>query len=226
MANVNDLLHSSSVRHAHHLEGYKKLLAKQAWELVNDSYRESISRLAFMADYGSETGRTLREVFSREQTEQYIEWSKGIIHQGYANFELWYTSEMRDFSEFEAAWQIASIDAAANGRVLPTPSEVDPEAIPDPTPRGVVIASVVAVPTAQDLWTAAAAKPMMGTTMEEAFMRLDADAQANYERAIRQSWVEAWTLPQTMQSLRGTAKAVWDMTSSGVTMNRGWPCSG
>lgn len=205
MAEVNDLLHSSSVRHAHHLEGYKKLLARQAWELVNDSYRDAISRLAFMSDYGSAPGRQMRQVMNREQTENYIAWATELIRGGYAQFETWFTSEMRDFSEFEATWEVASIQAAANGRVLPTPSEVDPEDIPEPTPRGVAVATVVAVPTAQDLWTAVATRPMAGTTLEEAFLRLDTEAQARFERTMRQSWVENWTLQQTMQTLRGTS---------------------
>ena len=205
MATVNDLLHSSSVRHAHHLEGYKRLLAKQAWELVNDSYAEAIARLAFMADFGSAPGRQLREVMNRGQTEDYIAWSQEVIRQGYAEFEAWFIAEMEGLAEFEAQWQVASIDAAANGRVLPTPSEVDPDEIPEVTPRGVVVVAATSVPTAQELWTAVATRPMAGTTLEESFQRLDFEAQQRYERAIRQSWVEGWTMQQTMQRLRGTA---------------------
>ena len=205
MADINELLQSSTIRHSQHIEGYKRLLSRQAWELVNNSYREAISRLAFMTDYGSTPGRQLREVWTREQTEQYITWSKEVIRRGYAEFEAWFVDEMKDFSEFEAAWNVAAIDAAANNRVLPTPTEFDPDDIPEPIPRGVAVTLATSVPAAQDLWSAVATRPMMGTTMEEAFLRLDTDTQARYERAIRQSWVEGWTLQQTMQSLRGTA---------------------
>ena len=163
-----------------------------------------------MVDYGSNNGRQMREVVDREQLEQYLTWARQRLDTGYAEFERWFTREMQDFSQFEATWQVASIQAAANGRVMPdiTSGNVgDIDEVPEPTPRGVAVALATSVPAAQDLWVAVSTRPFQGATLEEYFNRLDVDSKARYEQAIRQSWVENWTLQQTMQSLRGTSTA-------------------
>ena len=207
MATANELLLSSSVRHMHHLEGYKRLLAQEAWVMLQESYRDAISRLAFITDASSAPGRQLREVMTRQQVEQYVQWADQTLAQGYDEFERWFTTEMQDFSQFEAQWQAASIRSAANGRVMPEDrGDVDIDDIPEPSPRGVVVALAVGAPTAQELWVAVSTRPFGGTTLEESFQKLDTDARNRYERAIRQSWIEGWTLQQTMQSLRGTAR--------------------
>lgn len=178
MPTVNELLQDAAIEHAIDLQRYSAAAVAKIIALLNRADADLAAQLAVALELLEGTP------YSTERIAASLASVDDLIRQVYAQMGVELAAELLSLTEFEAAFQAASITNA-----LPS---IVAEAV-----------SVVAVDAGQ-VYAAAMARPFQGTLLREALAKLDDDKRKRIREAVRIGFVEGQTTDQIIRRLRGT----------------------
>lgn len=178
MPTVNEALQDAAIEHAIDLQRYSAAAVAKIIALLNRADADLAAQLAVALELLEGTP------YSTERIAASLASVDDLIRQVYAQMGVELAAELLSLTEFEAAFQVASITNA-----LPT---IVAEAV-----------SVVAVDVGQ-AYAAAMARPFQGTLLREALAKLDDDKRKRIREAVRLGFVEGQTTDQIIRRLRGT----------------------
>lgn len=174
MASVNDLLVDEAIRHQVDLAKHSNQTVKRMMAVLN----RSDDRL--YAELSAALERMDAQSFTVERLESLLGSVRAINSQAYAEVGQELRQELRDFVEYEAAYQRQALVAIV--------------------PVQVHVASV----SAEVVYAAALSRPFQGVVLQGALADLEAGKAKLIRRAIAQGFTEGKTTDAIIREIRGT----------------------
>lgn len=174
MATVNDALLEESIRHQVYLAQHSNAVVRKIIALLNRS------DVRLYAELSAALERMDPASFTVERLESLLGSVRGLNAQAYSQLSLELRQELRDFTDYEAAYQRQSIVALVPAQV-----------------------SVAAV-SGEAVFAAAVARPFQGVLLQGALADLEAGKAKLIRRAIAQGFAEGRTSDQIIREIRGT----------------------
>lgn len=173
---VNDLLLDESIRHQIDLARYSNGVVRRMIAILNRSDSKIFAELA------AALTRLDPESFTVERLESMLGSTRALNSQAYSQIERELRSELRDFVEYEAAYQTKAIVSVV--------------------PAQIHVASV----TAETVYAAALARPFQGHLLKGILSDMDAGRARKIRQAIAHGFTEGRTTDQIIREIRGSRK--------------------
>lgn len=174
MTSANELLLSYSIEHSVHLAQYSNYVVARILKTLNKSDQNLFAALVEALD------RMDSDSFTVERLESLLGSVRAINAMAYAQLGAELTQELRDFVEYEAAFQRQVMLS-----VLP------------------VQVNVAAV-SVEQVYSAAMSRPFQGRLLRGWLDDLPKDRAAKIRQTVAQGFVESRTTAQIVRELRGT----------------------
>lgn len=174
MDSANDLLFDEAIRHQINLNKYSTSLVHRMIAVLNRADARLFAELAFRLQDMTAAN------FTAERLESMLGSVRAMNAQAYAQLERDLRQELRDFVDYEAAYQHKALFTA--------------------TPVQVHIAAV----SAEQVYTAALARPFQGVLLKGVLADLEAGRAKKIRQTIAQGYAENKTTDQIIRELRGT----------------------
>jgi len=174
MASVNEALLDEAIAHQIDLARYSNAVVQRIIGVLNRSDKRLLAELTNALD------RLPATSFTVERLEAMLGSVRALNSQAYAQVGKELRQELQDFVAYEASFQSKMLES-----VLP------------------VQVSVAAI-TAQQVYTAAMARPFQGALLNGFLADLEADKAKRIRMTVAQGYVEGRTTDQIVRDLRGT----------------------
>lgn len=187
MTSVNDLLLDAAIQHQIDLGRYETNIVRRMVAVLNRADARLFAELAAKLETMDSAS------FSIERLESMLGSVRMINAQAYAQIGQELRQELRDFVDYETSYQRQVLV-----NVLPVQVHV-------------------AAVAAEQVYTAALARPFQGTLLREVLADLEAGKAKKIRQAVAQGFVEGRTTDQIIRDLRGTkARAYADGLMEGT----------
>lgn len=171
---VNDLLMDEAIRHQIDLARYSNGLVRRMVAILNRADARLFAELTAALE------RLDPSSFTVERLESMLSSVRAINSQAYSQIEQSLREELRDFVEYEAAYQTKAL-------VYVVPVQVH-------------VASV----TAETVYAAAMSRPFQGTLLKNVLADMEAGRAKKIRQTIALGFTEGKTTDQIIRELRGT----------------------
>lgn len=171
---VNEWLIDEAIRHSIDLARYSNSVVRRILAILNRSDDRLFAELMAALE------RLPPESFTVERLESLLGSVRALNSQAFAQAGEELTRELREFVEYEAAYQTKTLQSVM--------------------PAQVHIASV----SAEQAYAAAMARPFQGVLLREVLKDIEATKAKKIRQAVAQGYVEAKTTPQIVREIRGT----------------------
>lgn len=171
---VNDLLMDEAIRHQIDLARYSNGLVRRMVAILNRADARLFAELTAALE------RLDPSSFTVERLESMLGSVRAINAQAYSQIEQSMRQELRDFVEYEAAYQTKALVSAV--------------------PVQVHVASV----TAETVYAAAMSRPFQGTLLKNVLADMEAGRAKKIRQTIALGFTEGKTTDQIIRELRGT----------------------